>query len=97
MALIEQFEDLDLHGIQEFLQTQQEEHIYLEFKTARTTDLSYADDRKNFAKALSGFANSSGGLLVWGIAAAKNADQIDCATGAAEIAQIRLFVTALML
>jgi Putative DNA-binding domain len=95
MALAEEFDALDLNGIRQYVQTQQEEDVYLEFKTARTTDLSHADDRKNLAKALSGFGNSSGGLLVWGIEAGKNADQIDCATRTAEIAQVRLFVTRL--
>ena len=27
------------------------------------------DDRKNYSKALSGFANSDGGVIVWGIGA----------------------------
>jgi predicted HTH transcriptional regulator len=80
MAIAEEFDTLDLNGIKQYVRTQQEEDVSLEFKTARTTNLSYADDRKNLAKALSGFGNSSGGLLVWGVEAGKNADQIDCAT-----------------
>ena len=77
------------------MRTQQEEDLYLEFKTVNTNDLSHADDRKNLAKALSGFANSSGGLQVWGIEAGKNANQIDCAIRTVEIPQVRLFVTRL--
>ena len=95
MTLTEQFDAFALNDVQDFLNTHQEEDIYLEFKTANTSDLSHADDRKNLAKALSGFANSSGGLVVWGIIAAKNENQIDCAVGTQEIAQVRLFVTRL--
>ena len=66
MSLTDQFQALDLNEIQQYLNTQQEEDLYLEFKTTNTNDLSHADDRKNLAKALSGFANSGGGLLIWG-------------------------------
>jgi hypothetical protein len=53
-----------------------EETSYLDFK--RKTDSSgqvepSADDLRNYAKALSGFANSAGGLLIWGIAETKDA------------------------
>lgn len=50
-----------------------EENLYLEFKekeNPRTPDLSDSD-KKNYAIALSGFANSSGGVLVWGVTCAK--------------------------
>ena len=32
------------------------------------------EERRNFAKAVSGFANSDGGLIVWGIDARPNSD-----------------------
>ena len=45
------------------------EKVHFDFKTKR--DRSKAkldlDDKKNLCKAISGFANSSGGVLIWGI------------------------------
>ena len=45
------------------------EDLHLEFKQKR--DRRHAqlekDDKKNFSKVLSGFANSDGGILIWGI------------------------------
>jgi len=92
MTLSDQFDAMTLSDLANFVRVQQEEHVNLEFKTANTSDLSHFDDRKNLAKALSGFANSSGGLLVWGVVAAKNVEQIDCAIAVSEIPQVRLFV-----
>jgi predicted HTH transcriptional regulator len=94
MTLSDQFDALTLNDLQNFVSVQQEEDVNLEFKTTNTSDPSHIDDRRNLAKALYGFANSSGGLLVWGVVAAKNAEQIDCAIGN-EIPQVRLFVTRL--
>lgn len=47
----------------------QRETVHLEFKekaTAANPELEKSD-KKNFATALSGFANSDGGILIWGI------------------------------
>lgn len=46
------------------------EHYFLDFKTKRDSDGNnplQSDDRKNLGIALSGFANSQGGILIWGI------------------------------
>ena len=45
------------------------ERIHLEFKSKSSPkDIGLSDDdKKNLAKAISGFANSAGGLLIWGI------------------------------
>ncbi len=75
MSLEEQFESLDAEAINTFIQERQEENLYLDFKLVNRSDLSNRDDRKNFAKTLSGFSNSSGGIIVWGVEANdKNAD-----------------------
>ena len=53
-------------------------------------------DNKNFAKALSGFANSNGGIIVWGIIPRKDdTTQIDCAVELKPIENISLFCTKL--
>jgi hypothetical protein len=43
------------------------EDLYFEAKTCSTPFSN--DDKDNFAKALSGFANADGGVLVWGLQA----------------------------
>ncbi|HEY4129401.1 MAG TPA: ATP-binding protein [Gemmatimonadaceae bacterium] len=96
MSLSDLFDSLDATRIAEYIRTQQEEHLLLDFKTASRSDLSGSDDRKNFAKALSGFANSDGGLIVWGVDARKlKPDGPDCATAEKEIDNLPLFVSRL--
>lgn len=69
--------------------------MYLDFKTVNRADFTNNDDKKNLAKALSGFANSSGGLIVWGLNARKNSKKIDCACEVKEINPAKLFLSRL--
>ncbi|HEY9069811.1 MAG TPA: ATP-binding protein [Candidatus Ozemobacteraceae bacterium] len=59
-----------LAGIQEFIDNRKSEELFLDFKRSsdngRGRKLS-DHDRDNFGKALSGFANAEGGVIVWGI------------------------------
>jgi predicted HTH transcriptional regulator len=66
MDLLETYEQLGTHEIEEYIRLEQEEHLHLEFKTVENSDLSKRDDRKNLAICVSGFANSDGGLIIWG-------------------------------
>jgi hypothetical protein len=95
MTLAEQFEALALTDLNSYLATGQEENLSLDFKTINRAELTHNDDKKNLAKALSGFSNSSGGLLVWGIIARKNADGVDCAFGTQEVDSLPLFISRL--
>jgi Putative DNA-binding domain len=95
MDLLKTYERLETHEIEEYIRLGQEEHLHLEFKTVENSDLSKRDDRKNFAICISGFANSDGGLIVWGVDARKNEQKIDCATAAKEIDSTKQFVTKL--
>jgi hypothetical protein len=95
MNLTETYEQLSLTQIDDYLSRQQEEHLQLDFKTVKAATLASADDRRNFAKSLSGFANSAGGIIVWGIDARKNDQGIDCAVAASEIKPIKLLLSRL--
>ena len=77
MTLANQFDQLDVNAIRQFRTDGREEDIHLEFKTVNDPEMN-RDDRKNLAKCISGFANSDGGMVVWGVEAKKNADGIDC-------------------
>jgi predicted HTH transcriptional regulator len=95
MNLTETFDGLGAKEITEFIQLGQEEHLHLEFKTVSNANLRGGDDMRNLARCLSGFANSSGGIIVWGVQARKNAQGIDCATAPAEISPVRQFLSRL--
>src|SRR5258707_6908417 len=94
MSLAQQFESLDKTELSEYVSTGRAEDLTLEFKTVNRSGLD-RDDRKNLAIAISGFANSGGGLLVWGIVGRVNDDNIDCATAFQEIDNLPLFISKL--
>jgi predicted HTH transcriptional regulator len=57
----------EIHGM---IAAQFTEELFLDYKRSSTTLPSARlndDDRKNLAKAISGFANSEGGVIVWGV------------------------------
>ena len=95
MDMHEFFECIDEKKIKEFVSNKQEENLTLDFKTINRADLSHHDDKQNFAKAISGFGNSIGGIIVWGVEARKNDQGIDCACGFKEITPLSLFLSKL--
>lgn len=95
MALLDQFRLLEIADLEDYVARGQQENLHLDFKLVRDAALTSADDRRNFACATSGFANSSGGLLVWGVDARKNPEAIDCAVALKPIAQVDLFLSRL--
>jgi hypothetical protein len=70
-----------------------QENVELEFKTKANPNGGELtrDDRKNLGIALSALSNSMGGVLIWGILAAKNDDGIDCASELQPISEIDKF------
>jgi schlafen family protein len=65
----------------------------MEFKTKTNQNNGELtkDDRKNLGVILSAFANSMGGLVIWGVLAAKSDDSVDCATEPKPISEIEKF------
>lgn len=86
------FETLSLTDLQDFVERGQEENLHLDFKLLKDASLSSGDDKRNLACALSGFANSSGGLIVWGVDARKNSEGVDCAVELRPIPQVALLI-----
>lgn len=64
------FDRLTAAAIRRMLQAEQENH-FLEFKVV-ASDLTQRDDKRNLAVALGGFANSDGGVIVWGVEARRD-------------------------
>jgi len=94
MDLSRHYEDLDLIQVERYVVSSQEENLHLDFKTVADADVG-RDDRRNLAIALSGFANSEGGLIVWGVDARANEDGIDCVCGMLEIKSLSTFLSKL--
>ena len=82
-------------GIDRLVAERTKETVTLDFKEARgaSTGILANEDRRTFAKALSAFANSAGGLLVFGVEARKGDDNVDCAQALKPIANIERFET----
>ena len=67
-TLYEQFKKERLHLIKRVVAEKWQESLVLDFKTLeKSTAPMTKQDRKNLAEALSGFANSDGGIIIWGI------------------------------
>lgn len=94
MSLLTDFTSMSLDVVRGFVATARHEDLHLDFKTVAGAELS-RDDRKSLAVALSGFANSDGGLVVWGVEARPNADGIDCAVAVLEVCPVQLLLTRL--
>jgi len=95
MELLDLYLNIDYQILNEYIEKQQEENLYLEFKEISNAELSHKDDRRNFSKALSGFSNSDGGIIIWGVNARKNASGTDCACELKPINNLSLFISKL--
>jgi len=74
------FHSLKTEGdLQNLVTDKTEESVYLDFKQKRDRrdGKLHDDDKKNLSIALSGFANTDGGVLIWGIATAGTPDRAD--------------------
>lgn len=70
-----------------------QEDLHLDFKLAKSP--METNDKQNLATGISGFANSDGGVLVWGVMAAKDADGVDAVQDLRPISGLRRFLTNL--
>ena len=94
MSLHDHFNSISLDTIREIVSLGREEDLHLDFKTVGDPSLT-ADDRRSLAVALSGFANSDGGIVVWGVDARTNVQGVDCAVGTKEIPNAPLCLSRL--
>lgn len=77
MGLIETFQSLSSESVTEYVSGGRQEDLHLEFKTVKSGSFRSSDDKRNLARAISGFANSDGGIIVWGVDARKGGDGVD--------------------
>ncbi len=83
------YESIDLEAIHRFVKQQSQEGINLEFKTVGNRRTFGPNDRQNLAKAISGFANAEGGIVVWGIRATRDHEGVDAASEVQPIENVR--------
>lgn len=83
-------------AIDQFIDNRQSEYLFLDFKrssdqgkSARLSDI----DRNNLAKAISGFGNSEGGVVVWGVDCSKTEAGADIAHTKIPIVNVTRFVS----
>lgn len=68
--IFEKIKKEGISAIDVFILTRKSEELFLDFKKSADDGIGkllHNDDRKNLAKAISGFGNSEGGIIVWGI------------------------------
>jgi hypothetical protein len=80
-------------AVEQLVTERRQENVGLEFKTKASpaTGEPNRDDRRNLGIVLSALSNSMGGLIVWGVRAEKNSDNVDCATELQPISEIERF------
>jgi len=83
-----------LGAINAFILSRSSEELFLDFK--RSSDCGKGNrlsqnDRNNLAKAISGFGNSEGGVLVWGVDCSQNPQEGDVAKALVPIEKVYRF------
>ncbi|CAL65848.1 helix-turn-helix domain-containing protein [Christiangramia forsetii] len=98
MTLDKYFNSIDLKEIDRFIEEGQEENLNLEFKTVNFPNYNEQNkefDKKNLSEVISGFANSNGGIIIWGIKAKNNSKNQDVAQSKKPIEQLTKFLNTL--
>ena len=83
-------------AIRDFVIEREYETFFLDFKRSASDGESihlHASDRRNLAKAISGFGNSEGGVVVWGIDCSRDQDGADVARLEVRIRNPRRFAS----
>ena len=84
-------------AIDEFIINMQTEELFLDFKQAISVGKNgttlHKDDRKNLAKCISGFGNSEGGVVVWGVECSRDIDIGDVAKAKVKVKNVHRFLS----
>jgi hypothetical protein len=95
--IFEKIKDQGEAAIDEFILVRQSEELYLDFKRSadngRGPRVLHENDRNNLAKAASGFGNSEGGVIVWGVDASLGSDFADVAKTKMPIENVARYVS----
>lgn len=96
--IFDRIKSLGERAIDEFIEQRASEELFLDFKRSSDngSSVTLTDiDRKNLSKAISGFGNSEGGVIVWGIDCSRDRDGADVAKEKISIENVARFVANL--
>jgi hypothetical protein len=85
-------------AIEDFIADRKAEELFLDFKRSANDGATIKlaeNDRKNLAKAISGFGNSEGGVIVWGVDCSLDHDGADVAKALIPIENPKRFASLL--
>lgn len=84
-------------AIDDFIINRQTEELFLDFKQAVSVGKNFVtlhrDDRKNLAKAISGFGNSEGGVILWGVECSRDLEAGDVAQAKIKVKNVHRFLS----
>ncbi len=84
-------------AIDEFILNRQTEELFLDFKQAvsdgKNFNTLHRDDRKNLSKAISGFGNSEGGVVLWGVECSRDLEVGDVAKAKVKVKNVHRFLS----
>ncbi|MBR2299090.1 MAG: ATP-binding protein [Alphaproteobacteria bacterium] len=84
-------------ALDEFILNLQTEELFLDFKIAMSDGKNFKtlhkDDRRNLAKAISGFGNSEGGVIVWGVSCSRDVEIGDVAKAKVKVQNVHRFLS----
>ncbi|MBO7097861.1 MAG: ATP-binding protein [Alphaproteobacteria bacterium] len=84
-------------ALDEFILNMQTEELFLDFKTAMSDGKNFKtlhkDDRRNLAKSISGFGNSEGGVVVWGVSCSRDVEIGDVAKAKVKVKNVHRFLS----
>ncbi len=92
--LFNQIIENGVDAIDNFIDQRTSEELFLDFKRSAdngTNTKLNQNDRNNFAKAISGFGNSEGGIIVWGVDCSRLDDGADVANAKFPITNVSRF------
>lgn len=84
-------------AIDEFIVNMQTEELFLDFKQAVSVGKNgtalHKDDRKNLAKCISGFGNSEGGVVIWGVECSRDVEIGDVAKAKVKVRNVYRYLS----
>ncbi len=84
-------------AIDEYIINSQTEELFLDFKRADSSGKNgtslHRDDRRNLAKTISGFGNSEGGVVIWGVECSRNIEVGDVAQAKIKVQNVYRFLS----
>lgn len=84
-------------AIDEYILSQQTEELFLDFKQAVSVGKEFRtlhrDDRRNLAKCISGFGNSEGGVIIWGVECSRDIEIGDVAKAKVKVKNVHRFLS----